>query len=323
MPKTPMSNKLTIGIIAFLVVVGAIYLALTGHFKKSSSGQNLDTNKLQVATSFYPLYFFSNQIGIEKSQIINITPAGSEPHDYDPSTGDIAKISKSKMLVLNGGVEAWGDKTRENLKGKKVLIVVAGEGLLNRQLTEDGQTSIDPHVWLDPQLAKKEADKITQGFIKIDSANNSYYVSNEKMLDDKLDQLDNSYKQGLANCKQKDIITSHAAFGYLAARYGLNQVPIAGLSPDAEPSSQQLADVAKFAKEHNVKYIFFESLVSPKLSETIASEVGAKTLVLDPLEGLSDDDTTQGKDYFTVMQSNLKNLQTALECSSQITPTAS
>src|SRR5258708_33486523 len=112
------------------------------------------------------------------------------------------------------------------------------------------------------------------------------------------------FRSGLANCKQKDIITSHAAFGYLASTYGLNQVPIAGLSPDQEPSAKQLAEVANFAKQHNVKYIFFEKLVSPKLSETIASEIGAKTLVLDPLEGLTEYDIKSGKGSFSGMQEN-------------------
>jgi zinc transport system substrate-binding protein len=187
--------------------------------------------------------------------------------------------------------------------------------LLSKQLTEKGQTMKDPHVWLNPQLAKNEVRRITDGYISIDPTNTMFYQENEKALDDKLDQLDSEYKEGLANCQNKDIITSHAAFAYLAEQYGLNQVAISGLSPDEEPSAQQLADVANFARKNNVRYIFFESLVSPKLSETIASEIGAKTMVLDPIEGLSDDDIKQGKNYFTVMEDNLKNLQTALQCS--------
>ena len=126
--------------------------------------------------------------------------------------------------------------------------------------------------------------------------------------------MDTEYKQGLSSCEGKNIITSHAAFGYLAAAYGLNQVPIAGLSPDAEPSPRQLADIAKFAKDNQVKYIFFESLVSPKLSQTIATEVGAQTLVLNPIEGLSEEEMSHGKTYFSVMQDNLTNLRTALQC---------
>ena len=159
-----------------------------------------------------------------------------------------------------------------------------------------------------------EVKTILNGFIKVDPKNKSYYYNNTNKLLSRLDGLDKEYKQGLINCNQKDIITSHAAFGYMAKTYGLNQVPISGLSPDAEPSSQQLAEITKFAKDHYLKYIFFESLVSPKLSETIANEVGAKTLVLDPIEGVSKVDIKSGKNYFTIMADNLKNLRIALEC---------
>src|SRR5581483_4535377 len=305
-------NFVVWGFILALALIAIIFSPKTGLFKQSTPSNS--SGKVQVSTSFYPLYYFSSQIGGDKAQVMNITPSGTEPHDYDPSTQDIAHIEKANILVLNGAVESWGNKIKDNLKGTNVLVITGGEGLENRQLTEDGQTSTDPHIWLDPQLAKKEVEKINQGFDKIDPVNASYYDSNAKNLADRLDQLDQTYKQGLASCQQKDIITSHAAFGYMGARYGLNQVAIAGLSPDAEPSSQQLADVANFARQHNVKYIFFESLVSPKLSDTIANEVGAKTMVLDPIEGISDDDIKQGKDYFTVMADNLKNLQTALQC---------
>ncbi len=296
-------------IIIVLVLIGGFTI-----FNKNSQPAKPNNNKLQITASFYPLYFFANQIGGDKTEVKNITPAGAEPHDYEPTTQDIARIETSNMLVLNGGVEAWGDKMKNNLKEKPVMIVIAGEGLLTQQLAEEGEKIQDPHVWLSPQLAKKEVEKIAQGFITVDPTNKSYYERNAKTLENNLDQLDAAYKQGLSNCEQKDIITSHAAFGYLARAYGLNQVAIAGLSPDTEPSSQQLTEVAKFAKENNVKYIFFESLVSPKLSETVAKEVNAKTLVLDPLEGLSDDESKQGKNYFTVMEDNLKNLQEALQC---------
>ncbi len=307
-----MKQYIPVGVlIIFLVIIVAVFAPMIHQSKPSNQPTN---KKVQVSTSFYPLYYFASQIAGDKADIKNITPSGSEPHDYDPSTQDIAHIESGNMLILNGGVEAWGGKIQDNLKGTKVTIVTAGEGLLTKQLTENGQTAQDPHVWLDPILAKQEVAKITQGFQSVDPSNSSYYADNEKKLDSKLDQLDQDYKQGLANCTQKDIITSHAAFGYLGARYGLNQVAIAGLSPDAEPSSQQLADVVNFAKAHNVKYIFFESLVSPKLSDTIATEVGAKTMVLDPIEGISDDDIKSGKDYYTVMQDNLKNLRIALEC---------
>lgn len=294
-----------------------LFLVAAVIFTHSFKTNPVFSNKIQVTTSFYPLYFFTSEIGKEKTQVINITPAGSEPHDYEPTAQDIAQIERSQMLVLNGGVEAWGDKIKDNLKGTKTDIVVAGEGLLTRQLSENGATAPDPHVWLSPKLAKVEVDKIAQSLEKIDPASTNFYQANADNLKSRLDQLDQEYAQKLKSCQSKDIITSHAAFGYLAAEFNLNQVAIAGISPDAEPSSQQLADVANFAKKNNVQYIFFESLVSPKLSQTIASEVSAKTLVLDPLEGLSDDDLKTGKNYFTVMRENLKNLQTALGCQTQ------
>lgn len=289
-------------------VIGAMFL-----YQKAKEPQNA-AQKMQVSASFYPLYFFASEIGGDLTHVKNITPVGAEPHDYDPSAADIARIEKSDMFIVNGGVEPWADKIKESLKEAHVVTVVAAEGLMNRRITQEGIAVVDPHVWLSPPLAKKEVSKITEGFIKIDPKNSSYYQANRKKLDERLDQLDQKYKQGLINCEQKDIITSHVAFGYLAGAYGLTQVSISGLSPDGEPSTAQLAELVKFAKDHGVKYIFFESLVSPKLAETIASEVGAKTLALDPLEGLSDADNKQGKNYFSVMEENLRNLQIALQC---------
>lgn len=298
--------------------IGAIFLILMiGYFFKAEVFKqriNSQDNKLQVSASFYPTYYFASQIGGDKVTVRNITPAGAEPHDYDLTTGDIAKIEDGRMLILNGSFEPWGDKIMGNLKGTNVKVVVVGEGLLTGELAENGETIKDPHVWLDPQLAKKETEKITEGFVAVDRANASYYETNQKELLSKLDQIDHDFKKGLESCKKRDIVTSHAAFAYLAQRYGLIQVAISGLSPDEEPSAQQLAFTANFARENDVKYIFFESLLSPKLSDTIASEVGAKTLVLDTLEGLSDDDISSGKNYFSVMQDNLSNLKFALEC---------
>lgn len=273
------------------------------------------SGKLQAAASFYPLYFFAQQIGGEKAMAINITPAGAEPHDYEPTARDLAQIEKSKVLILNGaGLEAWGNNIKQNLNSTNTVIVTVGEGLANQQITEEGKKITDPHIWLSPPLAKEIVDKIVQGFMQIDPVNKKYYQSNADTLKNELANLDKEYRQGLSNCLEKNIITSHAAFGYLAATYGLNQVPLAGLSPDAEPSPRQLADMVKFAKANKVKYIFFESLISPKLSETLATEVGAKTLALNSIEGLSEEEISQGKNYFTEMQNNLSNLRMALQC---------
>jgi zinc transport system substrate-binding protein len=300
-------KKLLFVIFVFITVIAFIFYLNSG----VKNNGPVD-NRLQVSASFYPLYFFASQIGGDKVNVVNITPAGVEPHDYDPSAQDIAAIESGGMLILNGSLEAWGDKIKDTLQGSRVLTIIAGRGLFTQKISDQGVSQVDPHVWLDPLKAKQEAHTIADGFIKIDPKNEKYYKNNELLLDAEFDRLDSEYKNGLAQCPQRDIITSHAAFGYLATRYGLTQISIAGLSPDAEPSAQQLADITIFARQHNIEYIFFESLVSPKLSQTIASEVGAYTLVLDPIEGVSDNNIKAGNNYFTIMEDNLKNLQKAL-----------
>ncbi|MBI5044863.1 MAG: zinc ABC transporter substrate-binding protein [Candidatus Levybacteria bacterium] len=300
-------KRLFIILATIIVFLGALFLI-------SRQPQKELSNKLDVATSFYPVYFIASQIGGDKANVVNITPAGSEPHDYDPSPRDIATIEKGDMLILNGGVEPWADEVKENLKDTHVKIITAGEGLFLKELIEDGEKNQDPHIWLNPIDAKKEAKKILSGYISIDPTNKAYYEKNAQNLYSKLESLDSEFKNGLLICKNRNIITSHAAFAYLAERYSFQQIAIAGLSPDEEPSAQRLASVAAFAQAHSVRYIYFESLVSPKLSEAIAHEVGAKTLVLDPIEGISDDNLKKGADYFSVMKENLKNLQIGQEC---------
>ena len=306
-----MSRNYLLGFVLGIVLIGL----LSYRFVWSKPVALPPPAKLQVAASFYPLYYFAQQIGGDKASVINITPAGGEPHDFEPAARDIARIVGSKLLILNGGgLETWGAKIRQNIDPKQTLIVTAGEGLTTQRVMENGENVIDPHVWLAPPLAEQMVDKIEAGFAQVDPVNGPYYAANAQVLKVQLHDLDAAYQQGLAACPKKDFVTSHEAFGYLATTYHLHQVSIAGLSPDAEPSPQQLAEISQFAKKNNVKIIFFENLVSPKLSQTIATEVGAQTLVLDPIEGLTDADLRAGKNYLTKMRENLTNLRIALQC---------
>lgn len=264
------------------------------------------TEKTKVVTSFYPLYFFASEIGGDKLAVKNLTPAGVEPHDFEPTSMDMVETQKSKaLLLLGGGFEAWGEKIKGEMNETGVEVFSVGEGLM---------VNGDPHIWLSPEIAKSVSKQILLALIKIDSGNESYYTQNFHGLISKLEALQTNFKTNLAQCTKKDIVTSHSAFGYLANEFGLEQISISGLSPEEEPSTQDLIKVAKLAREKQVRYIFFETLVSPKLSETVAQEVGAKTLVLDPLEGISEEGLAAGKDYLTVMRDNLSNLQIALEC---------
>lgn len=281
---------------------------------------HLTSDKRIVTTSFYPLFFFASEVGGDEADISNVVPSGAEPHEYEPTPGERARIEKSDLLILNGGgLEPWGDDVREALEKKGVLTVVAGEGLMTRAMEDEegklGSTGVvDPHVWLSPLFAEKMVDRILSGFLSIDPEHADLYRQNAAVLKKSLADLDAEYRKGLSNCKTQSIVTSHAAFGYLADTYGLTQVSIAGISPEEEPSPSALAEIADFAKTHEVSYIFFESLVSPKLAETIASEVGAKTLTLNPIEGLTDEEIAAGENYLTIMQQNLNHLRIALQC---------
>jgi zinc transport system substrate-binding protein len=307
-----MSKKLFIYILVGLAFISIVIFWVAG---KYSAPKIIVPAKLSVTASFYPLYFFAQQIGGVKAEVANIVPAGAEPHDYEPSASDLAGMENSQLIILNGGgLEAWGGNVQDNIDHKKTIIVVAGDGLTTQQVTEGGQSGIDPHVWLAPPLAEKMVSRILQGFIQADPANQTYYQTQAQNLQARLESLDAAYRQGLSQCSDKNIITSHEAFGYLSTTYGLRQIAIAGLSPDAEPSPQQLADIVKLAKANQIKYIFFESLASPKLAQTIATEIGAQTLGLDPLEGLTPEEAAQGQDYLTIMRANLINLQKALGC---------
>jgi zinc transport system substrate-binding protein len=313
-----MNKKNTISIFVVAVFILSIFVFFMSGTKKfydadkRSAGRS---SKLQVAASFYPLYYFASTIGGEKAEVYDITPAGAEPHDYEPTPQDIVHMENSRLLILNGGgLESWSDSVKQNLASSNIVVITAGEGLATHTIPGERNNISDPHVWLSPVLAEEMADKIADGFKKADPQNSNFYEANVNRLKIDLRNLDGEYKIGLGGCSEHAIITSHAAFGYLGETYGFTQIPIAGLSPDAEPSPKQLADIAKFAKDNNVKYIFFESLVSPKFSQTLASEVGAQTLVLDPIEGLTKEEIAQGGNYFTEMENNLGNLKIALKC---------
>lgn len=286
-----------------------------GFPKQQQANQNSTLEKINIATSFYPLYDFAQNVGGNFVSVTNITPPGSEPHDYEPTPKDIVKIYQSKLLILNGnGVDAWGEKIEQELKDKGIAVLKMSNSLNSLKNSSKGGESYDPHFWLDPENAKKETELIYEELVKIDPSHKQEYNKNAESYLQKLETLNQNYKDGLKQCEQNTIVTSHNAFNYLASRYGLNTLYILGLSPDQEPAPKTIADVAEAVKQKNIQYIFFESLVSPKLAQTIASETGAKTLELNPIEGFTAEEIASGKNYITQMQNNLNNLKVALKC---------
>lgn len=273
--------------------------------------------KPAIVTTIYPLYDFTKQVVGDKADVVLLVPAGAEPHDWEPAPADMIKIKNAKLFIYNGaGMEAWIDKLQSSiLNGKKVVKASDYVTVLPAQFTEEGEPApagvTDPHIWLDPVNVQAIVQGIANAVSETDSANTEYYQSNANNYIAQLQALDQDY-QILSNAPRKQIVTSHAAFGYLAKRYGLQQVAIMGLAPDAEPTPQRMAEIIRYVKANGIQCIFFETLVSPKLSEVIASEAGAQTLVLNPIEGLTDEEIAQGANYITEMRMNLTNLKIAL-----------
>ncbi|HEY9245660.1 MAG TPA: metal ABC transporter substrate-binding protein [Candidatus Methanoperedens sp.] len=268
------------------------------------------SNRLTVVTTFYPLYEFSKRIGGEKAEVSILVPAGTEPHDWEPGAKDIIKIESARIFVYNGAsLEPSIDNILKRIQSRELLVVDSSAGI---ELVKEGGRP-DPHIWLDPILAVRQVENIEAAFVKADPGNSDYYKANALELKKELAALDMEISKELASARKKVFITSHTAFGYFALRYGLQQIAISGLSPNAEPGPAKIAEIVEIAKKNNVKYIFFETLASPKLSEVIAKEAGASTLVLNPIEGLSEIQINQGVNYFTLMRENINNLKIALE----------
>lgn len=302
-------------IILTIFLSSIIFIGLLFQHQKTVETNSSSANRLSITTSFYPLWYFTSEIGGEYVSVNSVTPSGVEPHDYEPTTTDIAHMEQSELIIVNGGgVEPWLERLQPEFKQNDVLVVVTGEGLLTNEMLEEGKNTVDPHIWLDPVLANKQVKRIIEGLQTVDPIHKDYYETRGNALSEKLSQLDQNFRQELTRCRQQTVITSHAALGYLADRYGFKQESIAGLSPDEEPSPKQLGVLANKAKSEQIRYILFETTISSRLAETLAQEVGASTLVFNTLEGVSAEEQQEGKNYFTLQEQNKSVLSTALEC---------
>lgn len=298
-----------------------------------------ETSKLNIKVSFYPIYEFTKNVAGDLAEVEALIPAGIEPHDWEPTAQDMAEISDADMLIYNGaGMEGWVDQVLESISGTSLITVEASKGLDIMEGTEEEEADhdheegehaheeeehaheghshdhggLDPHVWLNPVLAIQEVRNIEAALSAAAPDKAKDFKANADAYVAKLEQLDQAFKDGLKETKRKDFITQHAAFGYLAKQYGLTQVPIAGLSPEQEPSAANMSKIVEFAKEHEVKTIFFETLVSSSVADTIAKEIGAKAAVLNPIEGLTEEDRSHNLDYLGIMRQNLEALKSAL-----------
>jgi len=278
-----------------------------------------ESSKLPVLATIYPLLDFASRVGGDRLAARSLVPAGIEPHDFEPTPRDVVALKRARVLIYNGaGFEPWVEKLRAEVPATTVQ-VNATDGLpLLPGLPDEGPQgsgpALDPHVWLDPVLASGQVDRIIAGLTEADPGGRAAYAANGARLKADLDALHRRYASAFASCRRREFIVSHAAFGYLARRYGLRQLSISGLEPESEPSPARMRDLVVEARRVGARVIYYEALVNPRVAEVIAREVGARVAVLNPIEGLTPDELRRGEDYFTLMDANLKALTEGLEC---------
>jgi zinc transport system substrate-binding protein len=288
------------------LLAASVLLATTG-CSTSSTG----STGSPVLAAAYPFAWAAEQVAGADLTVTSLVKAGAEPHDIELSPRQVAAFQDAYLVVyLHGFQAAVDDAVGGAPQGAALdLTSVADVQPPDSGLTEATTTGADPHVWLDPARMRAIVGAIADRLASRDAAHATDYRKRAAATDAKLVQLDTVFRDALQHCARTDVVTSHTAFAYLARRYGLHQVGIAGLSPEGEPAPGRLAQVASYARAHHVTTIFFESLVDPKLAQTVAREVGARTAVLDPVEGVQ-----PGDDYFSVMRRNAATLHTALGC---------
>jgi zinc transport system substrate-binding protein len=390
--------------ITSVVAIIALGLSLTQMdvVMPSNGDKEIPHEKIKVIASFYPLYEFTRNVAGEKADVSSFVPIGVEPHDWEPSTGDILKLKSASVFVYNGGdFEPYVTKLIQSGEYNNVVFVetIAGINLLKAEdhkehfddfieeieqilhevedghistsnaislmrdlvhkhesddhehdgilekieevlhKVDDGRTSesaaiklihrivehsgdhghahdfeYDPHIWLDPILAKQQVMVIKEALVRADPVNAAYYEENAMEYNAKLDALDAKIRSELSSCKKDTFVPFHNAFSYLAQRYNLNVFALSGIAPESEATAAELKRLVDFVRENEIKVVFAEDLVDPRLAQVLANEAGAQVLILSPLEGLSRDDMSAGKTYLDKMEENITNLKIALEC---------
>ncbi len=277
--------------------------------------------RLSVVASFYPLQYLTERLGGDRVRVANLTKPGAEPHDLELSPQDVAALVDADLVVVLRGFQPAVDDAVASEAAERTFDAAPAADLdLAGPAPEDthevGGPAVsgasDPHFWLDPVRLAAVATALAQRLRQADPAGAAVYTANLGGLTRDLTALDTAFRAGLADCASTDLVTSHEAFGYLARRYGLRQVGITGLSPETEPDAGRLAEVARFVRANDVRTVYYETLVSPAVADTLANETGVRTAVLDPLEGL--DDRSPGADYLAVMRADLASLVTGQGC---------
>lgn len=319
MKQKPILAGVGAGIIGLVIAITVAQYSTTQDEPQISAQE---PSKIKVVASFYPLYEFSKNVGGQTAEVSTFIPIGIEPHDWEPSTGDLLRLKKADMFVYNGaGMEPFVEKLVDSGEYQNVLFVETVHQIelietkdVHSEENEHDSNLYDPHIWLDPILAKHQVETIKNAMIQVDPNNAQHYEDNAARYLTELDSLDSKIVAELSKCKKDTIVTFHTAFSYFANRYGIKTFALSGVAPESEATASDLKNIVDFVKENDINVIFAEELIDPKLVTTLADEAGVQVLTLSPLEGLSKEELAKGTTYLDKMEENLQNIKIALEC---------
>lgn len=305
-----------------LVMAVVFGVALLSAGCTSAAKDTTDSGRVKVVAAFYPVAAAVEQVGGSCVSVTNLTPAGAEPHDLELTPDQVDAIEDARVVFVMGhGFQPAVEKSAGQRNGGTVkLLDRLGIDATGKRVAAEGKgpapvNALDPHVWLDPKLYSELVDAVTAELVRAVPKCRAAFEANARRYQSTISRVDREYAAGLQDCKRRTIVTSHEAFGYLARRYGLRQEGIAGFAPDEEPNARRLAQLADLVQKKGITTIFTEDLVSPKVADALAREVGGvKTETLSPLEGLTDDQLAHGQTWASVMRANLTKLRAALGC---------
>jgi zinc transport system substrate-binding protein len=292
--------------VALATVLVAASAGLTGCKARAGDG------KPKVVAAFYPLAWLAGQVGGPGVDVENLTRPGAEPHDLELTPRQVIDVGESDLAFYVKGVQPAVDKAVREHAGHHSLDAESAVPTLPAPQDSEENGAIDPHLWLDPSRFATVATALGERLARVDAAHAAGYRSRAASVVTRLNALDAEFRTGLRGCARKEIVTGHAAFGYLAQRYGLTQVGVSGLDPQAEPSPKRIADLTALVRRTGTTTVFTETLASPKTAQTLAREAGVRTEVLDPVEGVK---PHSHDDYFSIMRRDLATLRPALGCS--------
>ncbi len=300
-------------------------LFLAGSACSPETGQLDRDAKILTVTTLFPLYDFAKNVGGDQAEVVLLLPPGMEPRSFEPRPSDIVKLNRAGLFIYtSAAMEPWATDLLKGLQNKGLVIVESGRGIpgtmppgerADRHRHDDRPESTDPHVWLDFSNAVKMVENIRDGFVTRDRGRKGIYEKNAAVYIDELKKLDDRYRRNLRNCRKSIIISGgHFAFWQMANRYGFRYVSAYGISPNAEPTAAELARLIKLIRENDIRHVFYEELVSPRVSETLSREAGVTLLKLHDASNLTKDDFDRGESFLSLMEKNLENLKKGLQC---------